>query len=226
MSDEARDAVLARVRRAFARSDDDLRKAEEAVAERLSGAVHTLIPERGRRDREGRIELFTEMAVAVQSLVLRLPHWNDVPAAVSRYLREENQPQKLVMAPDQRLARIDWDQQPLMRLRRGTARDEDEVGLSLAVAGIAETGTLLLASSPERPSLLAYLPETSIVLLPLDWLAATYEEALAAFRAREPMPRTLNFITGPSRTADIANKIELGAHGPKRLCIILVDEPL
>jgi L-lactate dehydrogenase complex protein LldG len=38
------------------------------------------------------------------------------------------------------------------------------------------------------------------------------------------MPRTVNFITGPSRTGDIKQRIQLGAHGPRRLHIVLVDE--
>jgi L-lactate dehydrogenase complex protein LldG len=38
------------------------------------------------------------------------------------------------------------------------------------------------------------------------------------------LPRTVNFITGPSRSADIGQKLQLGAHGPRRLHIILVGE--
>ena len=37
------------------------------------------------------------------------------------------------------------------------------------------------------------------------------------------VPRSVNFVTGPSRTADIAQKLELGAHGPKRLLILIVE---
>ncbi len=83
----------------------------------------------------------------------------------------------------------------------------------------------MLVSSPELPTLLAFLPETSIVLLPAAWIDAAYEESWQ--RLREVLgqpPRSVSFITGPSRTGDIAQKIELGAHGPRRLLVLVVDE--
>jgi L-lactate dehydrogenase complex protein LldG len=62
-------------------------------------------------------------------------------------------------------------------------------------------------------------------------VAASYEEGWTRLREakRAPdgsvaLPRTVNFITGPSRTGDIEQRIELGAHGPRRLHIVLVDD--
>ena len=129
-----------------------------------------------------------------------------------------------MLAPEPLLDRCRWDSQPLLRVRRGTAVDADAVGVTLAVAGVAETGTLVLASAPDRPTLLAYLPETSVVILAADWVEASYEEAWESIRAMPGgVPRSVNFVTGPSRTADIAQKLELGAHGPRRLLILLVE---
>jgi len=91
-----------------------------------------------------------------------------------------------------------------------------EVG---AFAGIAETGTLMLVSGPNSPTTLNLMPDTHIVVLRADQIVGPYEEALDRLRVRQdgkPLPRTVNFITGPSRTADIEQKIELGAHGPRR----------
>jgi L-lactate dehydrogenase complex protein LldG len=82
----------------------------------------------------------------------------------------------------------------------------------------------VLASSPERPTLLTQLPETSIVLVPRDRIEGAYEQAWDRIRVLPGgVPRSVNFITGPSRTADVAQKLELGAHGPKRLLILVVD---
>ena len=56
-------------------------------------------------------------------------------------------------------------------------------------------------------------------------LVGPYEDVWTRIRARfgkTHMPRTLNFISGPSRTADIGGKLVTGAHGPRRLCVILV----
>jgi L-lactate dehydrogenase complex protein LldG len=55
-------------------------------------------------------------------------------------------------------------------------------------------------------------------------VVAAYEDGWDRLREGGGMPRAINFITGPSRTGDIEQRIELGAHGPRRLHIILVDD--
>jgi L-lactate dehydrogenase complex protein LldG len=220
----ARDAVLARVRHALPRDPEQQQAAEAAVAERLAARAPNLIPGRGQLEREGRVQLFAELAAAVMADVQRLEQLTDVPAAVSAYLRLHNLPQKIALAPEALLDAARWDSQPLLRIRRGTAMESDATGVTLAVAGVAETGTAVLASGADRPTLLAFLPETSIIVLPADWIEGAYEQAWARIRDLPGgVPRSVNFVTGPSRTADIAQKLELGAHGPKRLLILIVE---
>lgn len=224
MSD-ARDAVLARIRHALGRdaaADDRARATVDAILAQPPRA--NIVPRRGQLDAPARIALFTQMAEAVQSTVVRLAEPVSVATAISRYLRAHNLPQRLVAAPDPVIERCGFDSQPLLRVRRGTAVDEDAVGLTVAIAGVAETGTLVLASSPARPTLLAYLPESCIVLVDSAAIVASYEDAWDLLPDRSAPPRSVNFVTGPSRTGDIAQKLELGAHGPKRLLILVVDE--
>ncbi len=83
----------------------------------------------------------------------------------------------------------------------------------------------MLLSGPDHPSTLNFLPDTHIVVLASGRIVGTYEDGFALMRARGAMPRTLNFVTGPSRTADIEQTIQLGAHGPRRLHILVVDDP-
>ena len=221
----ARDAVLSRIRLALPRTPEEEKAAQAAVAARLQIHPRNLVPERGQLDREGRIQLFAQMAQAVATDVRRLATVTDIPAAVSGYLREHNLPQRIALAPEPMLDRANWDSQPLLRVRRSTAVDADAVGVTLAVAAVAETGTLVLASGPERPTLLAYLPESSVVVVAADWIEASYEDAWESIRAMPGgVPRSVNFITGPSRTADIAQKLELGAHGPRRLLVLVVEQ--
>ncbi len=223
MSD-ARDAVLARIRDAIGRTPEEDQRARKRVAAWPGEAAPGRIPARGQLAPEARIELFIDYARRVQTEVERVSGPRAIPAAVGRYLRQHNLPQKLAMAPDPALDEAEWASQPLLRIGRGTASDDDAVGLTLATAGIAETGTVLLASSADRPSLLAFLPETCIIVLPTDRIVGSYEQALALHREdADGLPRSLNFITGPSRTGDIAQKLELGAHGPRRLLVVLVD---
>lgn len=220
----ARDAVLARVRDALPRTPEEQTAAEAAVKARLEAHASNLIPARGQLEREERVQLFAQLATAVMSDVRRLATLQEVPAATSTYLREHNLPQKLVLAPEPLLDQANWESQPLLRVRRGTAVDSDAVGVTLAIAGVAETGTLVLASSPERPALLVSMPETSIVVVAAEWIEGAYEQAWESVRAMPGgVPRSVNFVTGPSRTADIAQQLELGAHGPKRLLILIVE---
>jgi L-lactate dehydrogenase complex protein LldG len=220
----AREAILGRLREAIGRSEAEKATAEAAVEARLAAPAPNLIPARGKLDPEGRIALFQEMVEAVNGEVRRLSGLGEVAASVAAYLREHNLPQRVVAAHDARLDHAGWDGQPLLRVRRGAAAEDDVTGVTLAMAGIAETGTLLLASSAERPSLLAFLPENSIVVVRAADIDGAYEESWARLRALGPPPRSVNLITGPSRTGDIAQKIELGAHGPRRLLVLIVDE--
>jgi L-lactate dehydrogenase complex protein LldG len=149
-----------------------------------------------------------------------------VPEAVARYLAAENLPAELVMAPDPSLDAIPWSTWPLLQIRRGRAEAEDRVSITPCHAAIAETGTLMLISGAHTPTTLNFLPETHIVVVRHDQVVATYEDGWDRLRAAtqtEFLPRVVNFITGPSRTADIEQHIELGAHGPRRLHIVLVE---
>ena len=110
---------------------------------------------------------------------------------------------------------------------RGAARPGDPVSLTRAFAGIAETGTLMLTSGPAGPTGLNFLPETHMVVVRAGDIAGSYEDAwdrLRDSRDGEALPRTVNLITGPSRTADIEQTIQLGAHGPRRLHVVLIED--
>ncbi len=221
---DARRAVLDRAREALGRTQEEDDRARQRIAAWAAERHPELIPARGQLAPEDRIGLFIEQARAVQTDLERVSDPLAIPGVVSQYLRRNNLPQKLVMAPEPALDIANWSSQPLLRVRRGTADDADQVGLTLATAGVAETGTLLLASSPDRPTLLAFLPETCILILGTDRIVASYEQAMELhLEETGTLPRSLSFVTGPSRTGDIAQQLELGAHGPKRLFVVLVD---
>lgn len=96
-----------------------------------------------------------------------------------------------------------------------------EVAVTGCIAAVAETGSVLLASSPQHPTTLNFLPETHVVVVREDQIVAHLEDAWAMI---ETMPRALNLVTGPSRTADIEQTLQLGAHGPRRLHLLIVGE--
>lgn len=227
----ARDAILNRIRSNLGRSDAPRDDAVGAVDERIAQHERGPLPQRSRLPHAEQVDLFTAMAEEVDATVARVAGMADVPGAVTDYLTAHNLPARLVMAPDARLDPIPWESKPTLEVRRGAAEEADAVSVTPAFAGIAETGTIMAASGGLTPTTLNFLPENHIVILRESEVTGTYEEAWARLRQQmagadggTAMPRTVNFITGPSRTADIAMTLYLGAHGPRRLHIILVAD--
>jgi L-lactate dehydrogenase complex protein LldG len=89
---------------------------------------------------------------------------------------------------------------------------------------VAETGTLVLTSGPESPTTLNFLPDTHIAVVNRSQITGRYEDVWDKIRDNGALPRTVNMISGPSRTGDIEQTIQLGAHGPRRLHILILDE--
>ena len=220
----ARAEIFAGIRRSLKRGRLDPAH-EKALRERAEAHRRNLVPARAASlDHPRRVELFAAMAEEVQATVARVGSPAAVPEEVARYLAAENLPAELVLAPDPSLDAMPWHERPLLRLRRGRAEAGDAVSLTPCCAAVAETGTLMLVSGSATPTTLNFLPDTHIVIVNADQVVATYEDGWDRLRAVGAMPRLVNFITGPSRTGDIEQRIELGAHGPRRLHIILVDD--
>ncbi|HYG84732.1 MAG TPA: lactate utilization protein C [Azospirillum sp.] len=226
MSD-SRSQILAGIAKSLGRATGDAQRA--AARERVTGHARNLIPARAQLDPADQIRLFEQMALEVSATVARVASLDAVPDAVAEYLAGHNLPAELRAAPDPTLDTIPWDRRPTLTVSTGRARDADAVSLTGAFAGIAETGTLMLVSGAERPTTLNFLPDTHIVVLKAEQIVGGYEDAWDRLRAQAAafeggMPRTVNMVTGPSRTGDIEQTIQLGAHGPRRLHIVLVGE--
>jgi L-lactate dehydrogenase complex protein LldG len=196
-----------------------------AVAARLAASKPNTIPARGQLDREGRIALFRAMAERVSASVERVGSAAEVPGALAAFLRGRNLPMQVRMGSDPAIASLPWDRAPHLDRLHGASDGRDLVCLSHAVGGVAESGTLMLASGPDNPTTLNFLPETHVVMVSADDIAGDYETLWARMRERcgpGVLPRTVNLITGPSRSADIEQTLLLGAHGPRALHIIIV----
>lgn len=212
---DARAAILARVRRNLKAAGDETSR-RETITARMTSHPRGPVPARGA----GGLATFREMAGELDATTEMIKAREAIPRAVADYLRARNLPLALRHGADAIFAGLDWQG---LSVSTGAADPCDEVSLSHARAGVAETGTLLLVSGTDNPTTLNLLPETHIVVLESRDIVAAYEDAIDKVRALGPLPRTLNFITGPSRTADVEQTIELGAHGPRRLHIIIVE---
>ncbi len=223
----SRATILGAIRRGLHR---DALPEDQAMALRARLAAHPrhLIPARSRLPRPAQVDLFAFYLQREFATLARVPDGNAVPAAVADYLAAQNLPPVLVMAPHPELRALPWSGRPLLRWREGRAEGGDPVSLQHGYAGIAETGTLMLPGGPDRPTTLNLLCETEIVVLRTSRIVGAYEDAWDLLRtelaADRLLPRNVMFVTGPSRSADIESVLELGAHGPRRLHVVLIED--
>ena len=220
----SRETILASVRRSLGVSGQE-RPRLSAVDERLAKAPRGVIPARGQGDRAAKLAKFIEMTAVAQASLSEVASAAEVPQAVAAFLREHNLPATIRRGDDERLAAMPW-QNTTLALASGPSDGQDLNAVSHALAGIAETATLVLTSGRDNPTTLNFLPDNHIVVVDAKDIAADYETMWDELRRRYgkgEMPRTVNWITGPSRSADIEQTLLLGAHGPRRLHVIVVN---
>lgn len=226
-----REAIFGAIRQSLrnsARSADRARELDERIAKHKA----SLIPKLAKGGRKELVERFIAMAEDAACTVTRVAAESKVPKAVADYLRGNNLAPEITVAPDPRVAGLMWKRQKMLKVKFGAPGAGDLVGVAPALAGVAETGTLAMTSGAELPSSLNFLPDYHIVTLRASDVVGGYEEVFERLRKagrigrsrKFEMPRTLNFITGPSRTGDIELTIHLGAHGPRSLHIVLIDD--
>lgn len=221
----ARDRIFARIRAAQGRAPQASRGEREAVADYL--ARHPAGPRPGVDG--DRVAAFTAQAQRMASTVERVAALADVPGAAAHYLDSLGLVRRAVAWNT--LGTLDWQGAGLAVECRPPVRDVqsdhdhgDLVGITGCFCAIAETGSLMLLSGPDTFASAALLPETHIAVVPVSRIVTDLEDAFALVRAeRGELPRATNIISGPSRTGDIEQTIVLGAHGPYRVHVILVD---
>ena len=172
------------------------------------------------RDEWDAIERFSERALSLASTVEVAPSAAEVPACVARYLFERELGTRAVCWPQ--FIDLDWRASGI-EVEARSARGGDPVGITGACCAIAETGTLVTLSGPATPASVSLLPETHVAIVPAGRIVRSMEDAWALIRSEYgTLPRAVNFISGPSRTADIEQTVTLGAHGPYRVHIVLL----
>lgn len=216
----SREDILGRVRAKLHRSPENAAAGRAAIAATLALKSPGPLPALPTQ-RSALVERLVEKALGFSSTVDQVGSFADAPAAVARYLAGQNLPLKAVIWPA--LAHLDWSAAGITVAARGAVA-ADLVGITGCFCAISETGTLMLCSGPETPATVSLLPETHIALVAASRIVAHMEGAFALARAElGAMPRAVNFISGPSRTGDIEQTIVLGAHGPYRVHLILIE---
>jgi L-lactate dehydrogenase complex protein LldG len=226
VSEVNRAKVLDRIRDALgANAPDTWREVE--VRHRLVTHPSGTIPARSLGNHEACLILFHGMLKSQGADVARVQDPEGVVKAIATYLSDPEAPAELRLSEEPVLVTLPWLLAPRLKQVFGAPSPSDKIGLSRAIAGVAETGTLFLVSGAGNPTSLNFLPETHIVLVDAGDIVGSYEQAwdnLRALYGEGTLPRTVNWISGPSRTADIEQTIIRGAHGPKRLFVVILDE--
>lgn len=228
----SKDAILGAIRRGLRRGELPADQTMGLQA-RLAAHPRHLIPARSRVPRPEQVALFIHNLEKEFATWSRVEDKSAVPGAVADYVAAQNLPSAFAMAPHPELQDIPWDNRPLLTRREGRALAEDLVSVQHGYAGIAETGTLMLPAAPDRPTTLNLLCDTEIVVLNVSRIVGAYEEGWDLIRTESKaglgtgfMPRNVMLVTGPSRSADIESTLELGAHGPRRLHVVLIDDDI
>jgi len=166
------------------------------------------------------VAMFEERARWAQTDVRVLDRLADVPAVITELLRAKNLAASVHLPLDKELSALPWG--PTLTVKR-EAPGPDDTAVTTAPFAIAETGTLVYPARADSPAAWHFRAGFEIAVLRADDVLPQMEDALARIKQQSgPIPHTINFVTGPSRTGDIEQTLELGAHGPKALAVLIV----
>jgi L-lactate dehydrogenase complex protein LldG len=225
-----RDTILTAIRKALLKKTDPAVRSAEVDA--MATDVESLrgwLPETGGSYEEYR-RLFADNAAALQADFQVVPDQEAMLDAVRRIARAEGWSK--IGAHRGRLtdAVCDTIGLPVCHTNRGYAVDDLEscdAGITECEALIAQTGSVLVTCASSGGRALTVLPPHHVVLATRDQMlpdiSAGYE--LIQRKYRGGYPSFISLITGPSRTGDIERILVLGAHGPKKLTVLLVETP-
>ena len=127
----------------------------------------------------------------------------------------------IYLSPLSSLAKLPWARVGF-KIRHYDKQSEMKTSTSLALAAVAETGSLLIASSQANARGINFLIDNHIVFISTARFFFLLEDAWSALPPQSSSA-AIHFITGPSRTADIEQQLFLGAQGPKRLLVVIYE---
>lgn len=212
----ARSIILERIRmanqgRAIQASED------QALSQRLINISRGPLPQ-WTEDNEQR---FISQLQKAGGTITKIYQNNEIVTEITAYLNQHNLPSSLVSATSTLLNGLAWPDN--LEIAQRIPNAHDVTVLTEAFSAVAETGSIVLCSSTETPTTLNFLPDNFICVVNENRIVTHMEDAWDQVREEKiEMPRAVNFITGPSRTADVEQTIQIGAHGPRRLHVILL----
>lgn len=226
----ARDRMLGRLRAAVPTSGTTLTMETAALDQRIDQHFDTR-----RGDRPAVAEMVEAMRAALTAshaevIVADGATWPALLAdrlaveGVRRLLLDTQRPEGAALASvlPANIATMDFDR-PLEQWK-AELFDTVDAGFTVARSGLAATGTLVLAPDAGSPRTMSLVPPTHIALVYASTLHPDLHGAVRAERWADGMPTNLVMVSGPSKTSDIQQTLAYGAHGPRRLWVVIVDD--
>ena len=179
-------------------------------------------------DYSEQIETFSAQASVLKAEFLRFPSFSAAREELASWARHEKWDRIATHAHPLTDGLLEGVEIPRFQVASGYDKLELEkcpVGLTACEALVAQTGSVLVSAVSSGGRALSILPPHHIVVATRDQLVPDLTAAFARMRTAygARLPGFLSFITGPSRTGDIERILVLGAHGPKRLSIFLIE---
>jgi L-lactate dehydrogenase complex protein LldG len=205
---------------------DAVRSARGALPERTASHAQSrqaLLPPRFVREAPDLADLFLHKLDAVSASHAVLPSFRDLPDHLSTWFARQGMLSRFLLAPEPLLMGLDWASSRLSPLSELPNVLTPRTIVSGAFAGVAETGSIaLLTNGMSRPSH-NLLAQTQVVVVERTRIVAAMEDVWIMTR-RAGLPRSLVFVTGPSRTADVEMTLELGVHGAVAVHVVLIGD--
>lgn len=213
MSD-ARKAILSKIRTSLGRGElsGDQQQALAARAQDKSWYIRPPI-------QLDLLDRFVAQLEGVAGSFEKVPNRTAAFSALAAHLERLNLPQSVVAAP----ALADWKWPVTLSVRFGGTQGQDLVSVTGCFAAVAETGSVVCLSGADSPTGLNFLPDYHVAFVESGQLLPHMEDVWPLLRALPDAPRTVNFISGPSKTADVEQTLQIGAHGPRSFHVIYIE---
>jgi L-lactate dehydrogenase complex protein LldG len=214
----ARDQILGTIRKSLAAGEPRTLKRLEELKSRIQHSRPQVQPEFD----DDLLSRFCQKHVAVHGTYDRISV-EQIESAVVKHLAGMGLDAQWHLGSGPLLDATQWTDSVFV-YRKGADKNT-KVALSEAVAAVAETGTLVVCSGPTVPPSQNYLPDDHLIVVDSRRIVRHMEDAWAMLReSGVAKGRAINLITGPSKTGDIEQTIQYGAHGPRRLHLLIVED--
>lgn len=214
----ARSTILSGIRQRLGGGSSGLEAARRLVREDLSRPRAWPLPAMEWET----LAQFEARSLALSCTVAHVKSRQEIPHAVSVYLAATHIAGRVKGWTE--FSDLPWGDAGL-QFDSSAVTGSDEVGLTGCHAAVAETGVLMLLSGSDTPMSTSLVPATHIAVVSHSDVVRTLEDAWRTLRQMDgPIPRSVNFIAGPSRTGDIEQTTTIGVHGPRRVHLIIIDK--